>query len=472
MEATVERPFVPAGVPFICENCLRPGVLVNDAAEPLPSSVFNRQGGLPSLLPTQGLNPDFGATAAEESYASDTFVLLPPIGESLSAAPQTPRSCCKPKGSSLIQPTAPLNEVNHRAFSAPPIERAVHSASDAETRTVVHPLCCGCLDAAIAELAPVSAHEKRLIRKYEKALKRLECDRQRRTDSATPLTPTEAKLQKLEEEEAKLLNEITLLESTTAQKESEQLEVVADLAELHMWHVEFWQLFSNHLLRTVRHEERKRAMERLFIYISQELQRLKRTNVVNDAFHIWTSKFLPSINMCRIGRISSPSCPSWPEVNTGWGYMCLLLDVFYRKCRVQPSTYRIAPRGQFSFLVRKKDGVVLPLHGGGGEVGLSRFFYSNKRFDTAMTAFLECVKELFDRLARSAEDQGGQRMSSVLPAPELPYEIDGDRVGGFSIRLQLNQDERWTKALKHLLINMKWMLEYIERVSLMAGAAP
>lgn len=45
-------------------------------------------------------------------------------------------------------------------------------------------------------------------------------------------------------------------------------------------------------------------------------------------------------------------------------------------------------------LGRKKDGVVLPLHGGGGEVGLSRFFYSNKRFDTAMTAFLECVKEV------------------------------------------------------------------------------
>lgn len=43
---------------------------------------------------------------------------------------------------------------------------------------------------------------------------------------------------------------------------------------------------------------------------------------------------------------------------------------------------------------RKEDGVVLPLHGGGGEVGLSRFFYSNKRFDSAMMAYLECVKEV------------------------------------------------------------------------------
>ena len=46
-------------------------------------------------------------------------------------------------------------------------------------------------------------------------------------------------------------------------------------------------------------------MERLFVYVSQELQRLKRINVVNDAFHIWTSKFLPSINKCRIGESSN-----------------------------------------------------------------------------------------------------------------------------------------------------------------------
>lgn len=260
MEATIEGAFVPAKVPFVCENCLRPGVLVNDAAELLPSSVFGRQRGLPSLLNTQGLFSDVEATAsreqhAEESYASETFVLLPPLGESLCAASQAPKSRRKSTESSLIQPTARPNEVKHDTLFSSPITRVVSNASDAETLTVVHPLCCGCLDAAIAELEPVSAHEKRLIRKYERALKRLECDRQPCTDSATPLTSTEAKLHKLEKEEAQLLDEITLLESTTAQKESEQLEVVADLAELHMWHVEFWQLFSIHLLRTMRHEE-------------------------------------------------------------------------------------------------------------------------------------------------------------------------------------------------------------------------
>ncbi|CDJ37694.1 beclin 1, putative [Eimeria tenella] len=353
----------------------------------------------------------------------------------------------------------------------------VSGMDGAEGSKVLYPLCSACLESAIAEMEPACAHERYLIRKYERALKRLERSLQVRRDdvysSSFDSASTMAELQKLEEEEKQLEAEIISLEASTAEKEEQQRAVMAELVELHMWHVEFWLLFSNHLLRMIRHEERKRAMERLFVYVGRELQRLKRINVVNDAFHIWTCKFLPSINKCRIGRISSPSCPSWSEVNTGWGYLCMLLDVFYRKCHTQPSNYRLVARGQFSFLIRKKDGAVLPLHGGGGEVGLSRFFYSNKRFDSAMTAFLECVKELFDQLVTSAEGRGRQQgVASLLPFPELPYEIDGDRVGGFSIRLQLNQDERWTKALKLLLIDMKWLLEYIERVCLVAGSAP
>ena len=34
---------------------------------------------------------------------------------------------------------------------------------------------------------------------------------------------------------------------------------MADLAELHMWHVEFWLLFSNHLLRKMRREDVRAA---------------------------------------------------------------------------------------------------------------------------------------------------------------------------------------------------------------------
>lgn len=37
-------------------------------------------------------------------------------------------------------------------------------------------------------------------------------------------------------------------------------------------------------------------------YVRGQVRRLKRLNVMNDAFHIWTDEALPSINSCRIGR--------------------------------------------------------------------------------------------------------------------------------------------------------------------------
>lgn len=52
------------------------------------------------------------------------------------------------------------------------------------------------------------------------------------------------------------------------------------------------------------------------------------------------------------GRLSSPNSPSWAEVNAGWGQLCFLLDAFYRKCRREPSEYRLVPRGQTSHLIR------------------------------------------------------------------------------------------------------------------------
>ncbi|KAF4737636.1 Beclin-1 [Perkinsus olseni] len=44
----------------------------------------------------------------------------------------------------------------------------------------------------------------------------------------------------------------------------------------------------------------------------------------------------------------------------------------------------------------------------------------------------------------------------------LPFSIEGDKVGGFSVALQFNQEERWTKAMKYLLTNLKWLMAYIE----------
>jgi len=54
-------------------------------------------------------------------------------------------------------------------------------------------------------------------------------------------------------------------------------------------------------------------------------------------------------------------------------------------------------------------------------------------------------------------------MHSVLPALLLIKinsfrRIDGDKVGSHTIVLSFNKNENWTKALKYMLCNLKWVL--------------
>ncbi len=35
------------------------------------------------------------------------------------------------------------------------------------------------------------------------------------------------------------------------------------------------------------------------------------------------------------------------------------------------------------------------------------------------------------------------------------------QVGGLTIKLTLNKETRWTKALKYMLVDLKWSLKYV-----------
>lgn len=52
---------------------------------------------------------------------------------------------------------------------------------------------------------------------------------------------------------------------------------------------------------------------------------------------------------------------------------------------------------------------------------------------------------------------------------DFPYKISRDKIvdtraecqRAYSVRTQFNSEERWTKAMKYMLINMKWALAYV-----------
>jgi beclin 1 len=63
-------------------------------------------------------------------------------------------------------------------------------------------------------------------------------------------------------------------------------------------------------------------------------------------------------------------------------------------------------------------------------------------------ALLDCLRQL------------GEHVEAAHPRFRIPYAIHKERIGQLSIRLQANTDSDWTKALKYLLIDLKWILAF------------
>lgn len=388
-------------VAAVCTRCKAPLRIVDD------------------LPPAVDINQSFKAVA-------DSYVVVPTSDPSDFSVTE---GGALPSGDSNL---TPFDKVSR-------IEQIIALASG--QHEVDHPVCEPCLVSVIEEVNRQVRQADEEQRTYQKALDELEAE----LAAVGPgeLEQIDAELRLLAEEEERLKRELA---AADAEERELKLELEAERQqsqELDSAGEEFWQTVAKYQVELSDHEEEMAATTFAVRYATTELQRLKRTNVLNDVFHISHEGSFGTINRFRIGRLPEVNVP-WDEINSAWGQACLLLDALIKKCQV-PTSYRLLPRGSFSQIQAGAD--VLELYSSEG--GLSRFF-SGRRFDLAMAAFLACLAEVVRFLQR---EPGGMK---------LPFRIDGDKVGNFSIRVQFNQDERWTKALKFMLIDLKWITAFVE----------
>ena len=90
--------------------------------------------------------------------------------------------------------------------------------------------------------------------------------------------------------------------------------------------------------------------------LEDNVERLKRLNISNVAFHIWHEGPFGIINGFRLGRLSNKV--EWPEVNAAWGQAALLLATIANKVGFTFSKFRIIPMGSYSKIA--KVGLALP----------------------------------------------------------------------------------------------------------------
>ena len=242
---------------------------------------------------------------------------------------------------------------------------------------------------------------------------------------------------------AQLNDQLKQAELRQAALQQRMAELDAEEALLADQETKVYQRWLSQQRQTVDKEEEAAAVDRKIAEYQTQLKRLKKTNVLSEAFFIWSEGEFGCINGLRVGK--KQNVP-WTEVNAGVGQLCLLLDVIVKRCHVPLTQYRLLPRGSFSAIIKRDDKTVLELFTGEG--GLARFF-SGRKFDAALVALLFVVGEIICSFQRSDR------------TIRIPYKLEGDKVGGVPITLQFNTEEKWTLAMKYLLTNAKWLVTWV-----------
>ncbi|KAG1054547.1 hypothetical protein G6F46_002163 [Rhizopus delemar] len=335
------------------------------------------------------------------------------------------------------------NSLSHRLKVANRLFDIMSSQSNVD-----HPLCQECtdmlLEALEKQLEDVSRErdcyiefmkkvkDSRLSNEEEQELRKQLEELQLAEEEAS------AELQKLQEEEKRLEKELEGLENQVERLDDEEDE--------------FWEKCNEYQLNLDTFQNERDSINLKYDHDVKQYDKLQKTVVYNDAFCISHDGPFGTINGFRLGRLSTHPV-EWNEINAAWGQTLLLLYTIANKLKFQFQNYRLVPMGSFSRVEKVGgDSVISYELYGTGDFGLNRMFL-NRRFDHAMVAILSCLKQLAD----FAEEKD--------KSLRLPYRINKDKIGDLSIRLQFNQDESWTKALRYMLTNMKWILVFASRAN-------
>lgn len=200
------------------------------------------------------------------------------------------------------------------------------------------------------------------------------------------------------------------------------------------------QLSYTHLSLT----DRAASLESECMFVSNKLNKLMQYDSINDAFHIWYSGPFATINNLRLGTL--PSCPiEWTEINAAFGQAVLAVAVVAEKAKFKFQKFDLLPMGNFPKVFKVSDRRTLYCLFSDGSFSL----FPKKRFNLAVVGFLHCVEEL------------GVHVASQDPTLSLPYTVKPSEglISDQSVLLGVD-DELWTKSLKFLLADIKWIIAW------------
>ncbi|KAI8626696.1 autophagy protein Apg6-domain-containing protein [Xylariaceae sp. FL1651] len=348
-----------------------------------------------------------------------------------------------------------------------------------------HPICVECTEMLVEGLQKRLESTVRERDAYAGFLKQVQADIPTEDDIAD----SERALAAARREEEESMQELLKLEQEKAALDDEIMALEEESHKLDAEEEKFWRERNAFATKLSEFQNERDSINSKFDHDSQLLTKLQRANVYNDTFSIHHDGNFATINGLRLGKLSSKPV-DWPEINAAWGQALLLVVTVADKLGYRFDGYEPLPMGSTSKIIKYEQ--VSPsssrigAHRSGpppapkksvldlyctGDLPLQMLW--NRSFDKGMVAFLELVRQLGAFVHEQTKADTGPHAYSANPLV-LPYKIEGDkigddRIGHFSIRLGITNDEGWTKACKFALTCCKFLIAHASNVSYLAN---
>uniref|UniRef100_A0A1I8AP72 Autophagy-related protein 6 n=1 Tax=Steinernema glaseri TaxID=37863 RepID=A0A1I8AP72_9BILA len=308
------------------------------------------------------------------------------------------------------------------------------------------PMCKGCTDSALSEMDVRLKELDKEFSEYSVALAELEQTRDIRSRDSSS---ARCRLEALKQEESELMARVERLDAEDRSLTEQMNKMNVALKTVNSKEEEAFGKLRNLHRQLLDKEEEEQSLTTQQAYIDSQLAELVKMNVLNFAFHIWINGKIGTINGFRLGRLPDVQV-EWHEINAALGQAALLLHVMNKRMGVKLDGYEIVPLGAHSCIRHyERDGKVeeLPLYGTGGIK-----LFGQTKLDRGLVAFLEC----FCHLSNS------EKFKITLPH-EMNSAKGSVKEDNFEyyVRLEFNALERWTNAMKCLLMNLKWAISVV-----------
>lgn len=336
-----------------------------------------------------------------------------------------------------------------------------------------HPICVECTELLTEGLQKRLEAATKERDAYVGFLKQVQASQPTQEEVAE----SQAKVTKAREEEAAAIEELIRLEREKAEVDDEIAQLEEEARALDKEEEEFWRSRNAFAIKLAEFQNERDSVNQKYDHDSQQLEKLKRTNVYNDTFCISHDGSFGTINGLRLGRLSSVPV-EWAEINAAWGHTLLLLATVAQQLNFKFEGYELQPMGSTSKIIKidtpspsasraissggstrhsgptSKRSVLEIYSSDAMPLGLP---FLHRRFDNAMVAFLSCLHQLGSFVEAETAKQGRPL--------QLPYKIEGERIDDVSIRLGFAQaDEAWSRACKYALTCCKFLLAHASNV--------